>query len=128
MLARWAGGQRAGLTISGTQVDISRQSNGDMSLLLEVRVDEAPTAPVSLAMSDGGTPSAVDITAALRAAQGRGWTTIPVRLSCFAAGGTNMGAVNSPLQLFTAGRLSLAIGGVRLATSDGPPSCPAAPQ
>jgi beta-glucosidase len=128
MLARWAGGQRAGLTISGTQVDISRQSNGDMSLLMEVRVDEAPTAPVTLAMSDGGTPSNVDLTAALRAAQGQGWTSIPVRLSCFAAGGTNMGAVNSPFQISTAGRMTLAIGAVRLATSDGPPSCPAAVQ
>ncbi|MES1201775.1 MAG: exo 1,3/1,4-beta-D-glucan glucohydrolase [Pseudomonadota bacterium] len=128
LMANWAGGARAGLAISGAPIDISRQTNGDMSLSFQVRVDAAPSAPVTLSASDSQHRAALDVTPLLRQAQGQGWTTIAVRLSCFAQRGVNMGQVATPFELSSDGRLSVAVATVRLAASVGPPSCPAAAQ
>ncbi|HVY83755.1 MAG TPA: exo 1,3/1,4-beta-D-glucan glucohydrolase [Caulobacterales bacterium] len=126
LLANWAGGARASLSVSGQPIDISRQSNGDMSLSLEVRVDAGPSGPVILAMSDGQHRGALDLTQTLRDAQGHGWTTAPVRLSCFAAQGVDMAHVTTPFELSSDAAVTVAVSTVRLAASVGPPSCPAA--
>ncbi|HVZ98857.1 MAG TPA: exo 1,3/1,4-beta-D-glucan glucohydrolase [Caulobacterales bacterium] len=126
LLANWAGGTRAGVAVSGAPVDISRQTNGDMSLSIQLRVDAAPTSPVLLSVTDTQHRAALDLTDALRAAQGHGWTTVPIRLSCFAAQGADMSKVTTPFELSSEGSLTVAVSAVRLAASVGPPSCPAA--
>ncbi|MES1158391.1 MAG: exo 1,3/1,4-beta-D-glucan glucohydrolase [Terricaulis silvestris] len=128
LMANWGGSARAGLAISGAPVDISRQTNGDMSLLIELRVSAAPTGPVSLTASDTHNRGGVDLTQALTAAQGHGWTTIPIRLSCFSARGVDMSQVTTPFELSTSGALGVAVSAVHLAASVGPPSCPPAAQ
>src|SRR4028119_33698 len=60
----WNGSGGASVQILAAQPrDISRESNGELSLVFEYRVDAAPTAPVTLSMGQTGFP----VTGALRA-------------------------------------------------------------
>lgn len=116
--AAWSGGAGQSLTVSGAPIELAREANGDMSLALAVRVEEAPRGPVTLSMDGGG----VDLTDMLRAAHGE--TEIAVRLSCFSARGTNMGAINAPFVLRSDGAMALVIRDVRIEPGEGQPSCP----
>ncbi len=48
LVATWTGSGGAGLAVSGAPIDLSRQTNGDMALRLDLRVDTAPTGSVLL--------------------------------------------------------------------------------
>jgi beta-glucosidase len=122
LLATWTGRGTARLAIGGSQVDLSRQTNGDMALMIDLRVDEAPAGPIALSVDSGN----VDIGENLRAARGAGWTRLAVRLSCFARAGADMSAVQTPLSLESSGRLVLGVTAVRLAPGEGPAVCPTA--
>ncbi len=125
LVATWSGSGRASLAIAGgAPIDLTRQSNGDMSLRLDLRIDKVPAGRAILAMERG----AVDLTAALRAVSGAGWTSVAVRLSCFKAAGADMRAIAKPFALSSTAPLVVSIGSVRLAPGEGPPTCPAAPQ
>ncbi len=129
LVATWTGSAPASLAISGAPIDLSRQVNGDMALHLELRVDEAPTGSVFLNAGCGDKcRGTVDLTAALRAAAGRGWTTINVRIACFRNAGANMAALSTPFELIADKRFAVSLGAVRLAPGEGPPSCPAGMQ
>ena len=129
LVAIWSGTGGASLAISGAPVDLARQTNGDMSLRLDLRVDGAPSAAVRLGMGCGkNCAGTVDLTQALRMASGSGWTSVAVRLSCFKTAGANMNAVSMPFELSSNGPLVVSIGSIKLAPGEGPPSCPAAPQ
>lgn len=128
LLATWTGTGRAGLAISGAPVDLSRQTNGDMALQLNLRVDQAPAGPVTLEMGCGvKCGGAIDLTTSLRGLLGKGWSTIAVRISCLHQAGANMNAIVTPFALTTASPLTLSLTSVRLAPGEGPPSCPAQP-
>jgi beta-glucosidase len=122
LLAAWSGHAPARLVIGGRQIDLSRQTNGDMALLVELRVDEAAAGPVALRIGGG----ALDIGDALRAARGAGWTSLPVRLSCFSRAGADMSGVMAPFSLESAGRLVVGISAVRLVPGEGQAICPPA--
>jgi beta-glucosidase len=92
-------------------IDLSRESNGDISLIMEYRVDTAPTGPVDLALGGRRLP----IAGALRAAGVGRWTEYAVPLNCFAKAGADMSRVASPFTLSTSGRLGITISDVRLA-------------
>jgi beta-glucosidase len=130
LVATWSGSAAESLAISGSSADLSRQANGDMAVRVDLRVDEAPSGTATISMAGCGSKcgGAVDLTQALRAAHGAGWTSIAVRLSCFRKAGADMGSITMPFELTTAGRMVVSIGAVKLVPGDGPPSCPAAPQ
>jgi len=113
---RWSGTGQSLAEISGaTPIDLTRQTNGQMALGFDYRVEEAPSAAVTLGMgcgaSCGGT---VAITAVLRAAAHGQWRHLDIPLACFAAAGENVSRVWTPFALQTAGRLTLAITNIRL--------------
>ncbi len=127
--ATWTGNGAAALAISGSPVDLSRQTNGDMALRLALRIDAPPEGPVRLETHCGGAcRGGVDLTDALRAGQGKGWTTIDVRLSCFKRSGANMSAISAPFVLSSASRFALSLSTVALVPGEGAPNCPAPPQ
>ncbi|HEY5346975.1 MAG TPA: exo 1,3/1,4-beta-D-glucan glucohydrolase [Rhizomicrobium sp.] len=126
LVATWSGGGAASLVVSGQAIDLSRQTNGDMALVMDLRVDQAPTAPVHLEMACGDKcAGSVDITDALRSA--KGWTRIAVRLSCLRGGGAQMDKVTTPFRLTTSGKAVLSLGAVRLMPGEGAPVCPVSP-
>ena len=113
-LVTFTGSGEQSLRLAAPQpIDISRESNAQLSLLIDYRVDAAPTAAVTLGI-DG---YAVPITDSLRSGPRGEWQTLSVPLGCFARGGVDMAAVTAPLVLTTSGRLVMAISDVRIASA-----------
>ena len=99
----WTGRGAATAALVGAPVDLTREANGDVALIVEAKVESGPTAPVTL----GGR----DVTARLRAL-GRDWGEVAVPLRCFAA--TDLAKVAQPFAMKTAGQLDMTISGIRL--------------
>ncbi|WP_428970381.1 glycoside hydrolase family 3 N-terminal domain-containing protein [Sphingomonas sp. Xoc002] len=103
-------------------IDITRESNGQLSLLIDYRVVGGPTGEVTLGM-EGGKVASVPITGALKAESGQ-WRQLAVPLRCFADGGVAMGSVTKPWVLATHSKLTLDISAIRIASAPpGPVSC-----
>ncbi|KHL24673.1 1,4-beta-D-glucan glucohydrolase [Croceibacterium mercuriale] len=103
-------------------IDITRESNGQLSLLLDYRVTTPPAATVMLTMTGGDTAS-VPITGALREGTGE-WLQLAVPLRCFADNGVDMAAVTRPAAITSTGALALDVSGIRIASAPpGPVTC-----
>jgi beta-glucosidase len=101
---------------AGQPLDISREATGQLSLVIEYRVDTRPTAPVTLGMQG----SSVPITGLLNAAPLGQWQTLAIPLGCFARAGVDMQRVSVPFMISTAGRLGLSISDIRIASATVP--------
>ncbi len=125
--ADWSGLASGAIAITGETVDLSRQTTGDMAVLLRYRVEHSPAGPVSLSVSCGqDCGSKIDVTPLFAAAPPGQWRTAKIKLSCFRARGALMDHVTSPFRLSTGGRFSLAISDLRLASNEGDAICPSA--
>ena len=122
--ATWTGSGAASVSLRGAEpIDIDRESNGDLLLAFDLRVDQAPSAAVSLSMGAGE----LDVTEVLSGLPAGEWQTVRVRLRCLADAGTDMTAVNEPFAIATGGELSLAFSDVKLVSmADGESICPPA--
>lgn len=105
----WTGRGPATAAITGAPVDLTRQANGDVALIVDLRVDTAPTAPVTL----GGVAVSDRLKALAAAGQ---WGEIAVPLRCLA--GVDLAHVTTPFAMKTAGRLDVTISGIRLGSAD----------
>jgi len=125
-LADWSGQGNGALIVLGQPVDLSRQTTGDMAVMLRYRVDVAPTGPVSLAIGCGESCNVgLDVTSTFSSAKIGEWRTAKIKLSCFKAKGADMAHVSSPFALSTAGRFAMAFTEIRLASNEGDAFCPA---
>ena len=108
-------GQRlAGLT-GRSAIDLSRQTNGELSLGFDYRVDEAPSAPVTVTLGCGPRCSgAVPIESELRQAPLRRWQHLNIPLACFARAGADMHRITMPFAIETRGKLVLSVADIRL--------------
>jgi beta-glucosidase len=111
----------ATVAINGPPVDLSRQSNGDLTLAFRYRVDAAASGAVSLAVGQG----ALDILDLLGEAPVGEWREARIRLSCFRAAGADVAAVDTPFAVTADGPLTLSISEIRLAPHDNMAVCPA---
>ncbi|WP_052134435.1 glycoside hydrolase family 3 protein [Sphingomonas sp. 37zxx] len=96
-------------------VDTTRETNGDVLLVSTIRVDQAPTAPVTLAMRSGPAQAAISL-GRLEQLKPGNWTKVGVPLKCFRAGGVNMSAVDTPLVVATDGAFTFSLARVALGT------------
>jgi beta-glucosidase len=114
----WQGRGTTELAITAEPTDLTRQTNGDLVLLIDYRVDAAPTAPVQLAMqcSPACAGAELDASAVLKASPPGEWRQLRVRLACFRDAGVDMAHVTSPFTLRTDGRLGLSLLGAQLST------------
>ena len=105
-----------------TPIDLTRETNGDLSLIVDYRVTQAPSAEVTLGVL-GKAAGTVPITGALKGEVSE-WRQIAVPLRCFAQSGATMGAVQRPWVIATTGRLGMDVSGIRIASAPpGPVSC-----
>jgi beta-glucosidase len=124
----WNGRGSAGAMVRGAAVDLRRQANADLSLLVEYRLDHAADGPVQLML--GCVPAcpgnaALEVAHLLRAATAvDGWQTLKIRLSCFREAGTVLSAIDAPFALRTAGHLGLTLRTVRLVSDPAGAICP----
>jgi beta-glucosidase len=123
--AVWTGEGQGLLAISGRPVDLSRQTTGDMAVMLRYRVDASPEKPVSMAIGCGESCGAtVDVTSTFSGAKLGEWRTAKIKLSCFKAKGVDMTRVTAPFALMTSGRMSITFTEIRLASNEGDAVCP----
>ena len=110
----WPGGSAATAGIQSPKpIDISREATGELSLLVDYRLDQPPASPVTLAMNGASLP----IGGLLRAAPIGEWKTMTLPLRCFARVGLDPKNLLVPMAITTSGKLTLSISDVRLAST-----------
>jgi beta-glucosidase len=113
--AQWdgTGSAQVALVTTADVQNFSGYLNSDAALVVDVKVDSAPSAATVLRMSCGtDCVSELNITEQLKAASGQGWKTITIGLSCFPDAGTKPAkdiwvSVVQPFALVTAGTLDV---------------------
>ena len=126
---RWSGAAPAAVYIqAGEAVDLSRESNGELVVAVDLMVEEAPSGPVFMRLGCGPDCAAtLDVSERLADLAVGGWDTLRVHLNCFAKAGADMERVDMPFGLYTGGSLALRFAGVRLESgSEIPKVCPPA--
>lgn len=98
-----------------TSVDISRETNGDVLLVLTARRDSALAGNIGLSMRGGGKLGQLDASAIAGLPQGE-WVRLGVPLKCFAAAGVQMDKVDMPFSLMLGGPGTLSLARVALGT------------
>ena len=93
----WTGRGPARVTLrADAPVDLLRESNGDVLLVLELKVDAIGTGDISVGAACGaGCGGRVRIDAALRATPPGAWTRLGIPLKCFAASGADLGKTSA---------------------------------
>jgi beta-glucosidase len=104
--------------------DLSFQTNAEIALLIDYRLDAKPTGPVTLAIGAGK----LDVTPVLTASPVGEWKSLKISLKCFQAAGTDVTKVNAPFELTSAGKLVVSLQGVKLSTDPAGMVCPAKAQ
>ncbi len=113
--------------VTQAPVDLSRQSNGDVMLLMTLRLDARAASTMSIGAQCGpgcGGMVAVPQLAALPLGE---WRVVGLPLKCLAAAGTKMAKVTAPFRLSLRGPATLSIARVALGTAAGQTlACPKA--
>jgi len=98
-------------------VDLSREANGDVMLLLRVKREGDVPKDLKLGVACGaGCAGAVPIADTLGAVPSGKFQTVGIPLKCFAKNGADVSKVNEALVLETEGKLDLAFSQVKLGT------------
>lgn len=124
----WSGSGEASLALAGNApLDLGRETNGAVAVEIDYKVDAASGPVRLLAYGTNLAPSGngIDIGTLLDEAEGKGWRTMSVPLSCFAKTGLDMSKLLSPISIKTASTLDITISRIALGTSaQGMVTCP----
>ena len=112
----WTGNGRASFGLLGkAPIDLQRESNGELSLAIEYRVNAPPAGKVSLALQCGEKcGAAVPVTSELAKAPVGEWRKLRIFLNCFERAGASMQTITIPFLISSTGSFSLSIASVRL--------------
>ncbi|MEH3159914.1 MAG: glycoside hydrolase family 3 C-terminal domain-containing protein [Sphingomonas taxi] len=114
-------GQGAVSVEQAMPIDLTRESNGQLSLILDYRVTGKPAGTVTLGIADTATTATVPLTGAMQPGD---WTTVAVPLRCFADKGIAMKAVTRPFVLASSGALGIDVSGIHIGSAPaGPVRC-----
>jgi beta-glucosidase len=98
-------------------VDISRETNGDVMLLVRLRRDADAPKDVKLGMACGaGCGGSIALGDTLAGVPAGKWQTIGVPLKCFAKAGVDVSKVNQTLSIESSSKLDVSISQVKLGT------------
>ncbi len=98
-------------------VDISREANGDILLLVRLRRDADVPKDLKLGMSCGaGCGGTIDFSAALASLPEGKFQTVGVPLKCLAKAGVDVSKVNEALRIESSGKLDITLSQARLGT------------
>jgi beta-glucosidase len=119
---RWTGGQ-ARLSIGGAApINLSRETNGDLSLQILYRLDTAATGPVTLTMGEG---KGFDATSLFTGETGT-WRTAKILLKCYQQNGVDVSGVGAPFVVKAAAPLAFSLADVRIVSDPANSICPGA--
>jgi beta-glucosidase len=115
---QWTGQGMAGVQFDSREAfDFTRETNGDVMLVLTMRVTQRPTSRVDLAMACGaGCSGSVQLDRAIAQSPATDWLRVAVPLKCFGQSGADMKQIRTALSLRTAGALDIVIQRVALGT------------
>jgi beta-glucosidase len=115
---QWLGQGMAGVQFDSREAfDFTRETNGDVMLVLTMRVSQAPTARVDVGMACGERcAGSVRLDQALAQSPPGNWRRIAVPLKCFSQSGADMQQIRTSLSLRTAGAMDIAVQRVALGT------------
>ncbi|MEE4451411.1 glycoside hydrolase family 3 protein [Novosphingobium resinovorum] len=94
--------------------DLSRESNGEISLVFEYRLEGKPSGALTAGFLSGGKLASVPVTGALSATAPGQWGRLAIPLKCFAARGADMASVTAPLVLKATAAADLSVSDVKL--------------
>jgi len=97
-------------------LDIARETNAELSLIVDYSVRSGPTGPVKLGVEGTSVP----VTDAIRSAPKGEWRTLAMPLKCFQRAGVEMSKLSTPFFLSTNGKLTIAISGIRVSSASVP--------
>jgi beta-glucosidase len=123
---QWSGSGVATVALGARMpIDLQRETNGQLSLGFDYKVDLVPTTDVTARVECGaGCEGAVELTGTLRSAPVGQWRHAKIPLLCFAKAGARMAAITRPFALSTTGQLGLSVANIRLETgTDGLTPC-----
>jgi beta-glucosidase len=95
-------------------IDVSRETNGEISLVVEYRIDQPLTGNVTFAMGASGRTRPVPVGRTLARTAPGTWGSIAVPLQCFRAGSLDMAQVGMPFALSATAGVALSVSDVRL--------------
>jgi beta-glucosidase len=112
----WSGnGEAAAALQSHTALDLRRESNGDLMLLITLRVDAAPKGEAWLSVGcSAGCSARVAIGPALAALPQGQWKRVGVPLKCLARAGARMDAIDRPWSVVTGDAMTISVSRVAL--------------
>lgn len=116
---QWSGdGEAAYVLRSDEPLDLSRQTNGDVLLIVDLRIEKLARGKIILSMgcSKTGCSGSVPVGAALRALPKGQWLQVGMPLKCFRAAGAEVRRVDVPFGLKTAAQDTIDITRVALGT------------
>ena len=115
---QWTGQGMAGVQFDSREAfDFTRETNGDVMLVLTVRITQPPTSRVDLAMACGpGCSGSVQLDRAIAQSGASAWQRVAVPLKCFGQSGADMKQIRTALSLRTAGALDMVVQRVALGT------------
>jgi len=114
----FAGDGPAAIEISSEgSVDLTREANGDVMLLVRVRRDADVPKDLKLGMSCGaGCAGSLAFAETLGGVASGKWTTVGIPLKCFVKAGADVSKVNHPLVIDSSGKLDISISQVKVGT------------
>ncbi|MCH6482131.1 exo 1,3/1,4-beta-D-glucan glucohydrolase [Pseudoxanthomonas sp. LH2527] len=112
----WSGKGEATVALpSHTALDLQRESNGDVMLLTTLRVDAAPTGDAWLSVGCGaGCTARIAIAPTLATLPVGQWKRVGVPLKCLAKAGADVGKLDRPWAIGTAGTMTVSVSRVAL--------------
>jgi len=122
---RWNGTTGAAVGLStNAPISLQRETNAQLSLGFDYRVDRAPAANVTLRLECGpGCAGSLDLTGALLNAPTRRWAHLKVPLRCLADAGARMEAITRAFQIDSTGQFGLSVANIRLESGTDVISC-----
>ncbi|MCJ2184663.1 exo 1,3/1,4-beta-D-glucan glucohydrolase [Novosphingobium sp. 1949] len=107
------------VTISGPVIDLTRQSNAQLSLRIAYRMDAGSARDLHLGMGAASLPAATVFSAPVGE-----WSSVKVPLSCFEKAGAKMGALSRPFVLSGSAGVTLSVADAELDADPNYAMCP----
>lgn len=119
---RFTWSRPATLRIAAPQpMDMSRETNADLSLQISYKVDRAAGGPVRLTL--GGGEGGIDATS-LFTGQTGSWRTAKILLKCYQRSGVDVARASAPVAIRASGPLSISIADARVVSDPANSTCP----
>lgn len=107
----------------GSDLDLAREANADLSLQIQYKLERATTGPVKLLMEGGTNTGAIDATRLFTGQTGT-WRTAKILLKCYQQNGVDLSKVTAPFVMQASGPLTVSLADVRIISDPANSTCP----